>query len=162
MTKKKIILSVIVVILIVLIAFCLIYTRPRTLDSILNGKEITNLSAHISVKDIKMGKPTIDSWSIQGDLVDDEILSDLKALMRSCKYRTKLISLTKPTSVSGDNSAYSAYLHVILDDGSDFNIDYMGSIVTFDFPNGCITSATDKQIAAKLSEYIIPISETNE
>ena len=98
MTKKKIILTVIVVILIALVAFCLIYTRPQSLSSLLEDREITGISALVVEAKISNGKPYYDNWELQGDFVTNQTLDDLASLMKSSQYRTSLRTLLHPDS----------------------------------------------------------------
>ena len=90
MIKKKVVLLIIAVILAAAIVFCLIYTRSRTLDSILNGREITSISAIAIEGNVANGQSYLDTWKLEEEMVDEQVMANLLELMDSCKYRTSL------------------------------------------------------------------------
>ena len=162
MTKKKGVLSVIVLFLAALIAFCLIYTRPRTLNSMLDNREVTGLTAAHSLSYKFSLDDAWESYNLDPENCDAQVLSDLTEIMDSCKYRVKLISLTRPHSSSdstledGGNGNHVTLLFV-LSDGSILSVSYTGSKVLFSFDpqNGMIIAKpTSKGVNTKLAEYI--------
>ena len=90
MIKKKVVLLIIAVILAAAIVFCLIYTRPRTLDSILHGREITSISAIAIEGNVANGQSYQDTWKLEEEMVDEQVMANLLEPMDSCKYRTSL------------------------------------------------------------------------
>ena len=162
MIKKKIILTVVAVLLVALIAFCLIYTRPRTLDSMLDNREITGVTAAHALSYKFSLDDAWESYLLEEEDCDTQICSDLTEIVESCQYRTKLISLTHPGSYSdstienggnGDNVT----LRFTLSDGSVLTVSYTGSNAAFSFNDRdgfIITKPTDKDVNTALSEYI--------
>lgn len=153
MTKKKVFLIAIAVILAAAIAFCLIYTRPRTLDSILNGREITSISAIAIEGNVANGRAYQDTWKLEAEMVDEQVMADLLELMGSCKYRASLRTLLHPSSTE-IHGKHTVYLAAVLDDGTLLSIDYLGLNVIFDPDPYAVTTATDKAISETLSSYI--------
>ena len=154
MTRKKVVLTVIVVILIALVAFCLIYTRPKSLSSMLNDREITNISALVVEGKISNGTPYYDKWELQGDMITDQILKDLVSLMEHDSYRTSLRTLVHPDTYDLGSNSRTVHLGVMLEDGTHVTIIYSGSAVRFS-GDRYINALTDPSVCRSLAEYII-------
>lgn len=167
MTKKKVVLTVIALILIALIAFCLIYIRPRTLDSLLDGREITGLTAAHALSYKFSLDDAWETYLLDEENCNAQVLSDLTEIVGSCKYRTKLISLTHPHSSSDSTmenggNRDNVTLRFALSDNSFLSISYTGSKVLFSFDDQdgmIITKPTDKEVNTKLGEYISQFGE---
>ena len=160
--KKKAVTVIIVVLLVAVLLFCLIYTRPRTLESIIG--EGTPVSVFASTKTVTVdnGQIASDRWELTDEQeADPAICARIMELLGSTKYRLSLVSLTRPSVVSG-NSSDATIITLLFPNNQLASLDCMGSLVAINLHDKggfLLASVVDEGMLTELADYISQIGE---
>lgn len=160
--KKKVATIIIVILLVAALLFCLIYTRPRTLESIIGEGTPIRVIASTNAIAVSNGQIVDDRWDLTDQQEADPIICDkIMELLGSTKYRLSLVSLTRPNMVSGNGGGNTT---VILHFGESHfvSVNYLGSVVTInphDSSGFLVASVVDEGMLTELADYISQIGE---
>ena len=158
--KKKKARAVVVILLAAILLACLVYTRPKTLDQLMEGREITSLAAVTIQTSISYGRVQQDTWNLSHEQASPAVIADLREIMSTTRYRTSLRTLLQPSSFEREGDR-TVMLIMVLDDGSSLTIDYFGDeLVMFnhwDAPTRLFLCPLDKEICTRLSDHLMEI-----
>ena len=160
--KKKVVTIILAVLAVAALLFCLIYTRPRTLESIIGEETPTTVIASTNASAVANGQISSDRWELTDQQESDPaICARIMELLESTKYRLSLVSLTRPNMVSG-NGGGNTMLTLFFQDGYFVSLDCLGSVVAINLHDSrgfLVASAIDEEMLTELSGYIAQIGE---
>ena len=165
--KKKIFSLLFAVILILLILSAVLYTRPRTLHTLTDGKTAVSVFALTDRTNFQHGQPQTDRWSLTDEQeADPAVVGRIMELAGSIRYRRSLRSLFRPDYLEGDYRRLenNTDLFLIFEDGTHIQLNHLGTAAGFtgDGKGGFIlATVVNEEALAALSDYIIEIGEKN-
>ena len=160
--KKKVVTVIIVVLVVAALLFCLIYTRPRTLESIIGAETPTTVIASTNATAVADGQIISERWELTDQQeTDPAVCARIMELLGSTKYRLSLVSITRPSMVSG-NGGGNTIITLFFQNDHLVSLDCMGSVVAINLHDGTgflVASAIDEEMLTELSGYITQIGE---
>ena len=164
--KKKIFSLLFAVILILLILFAVLYTRPRTLLSLTGNPNPTpDFASTSSTTFFKDRDPQTDRWQLSREQLEDPaVRSEFMELAGSIQYRRSLRSLFRPNYLERDFQRIGTETSVNfkLPDGTYIRFDHLGTAVgiyRFGDEGYVLATVVNEEALAALSDYIIEIGE---
>jgi len=160
--KKKVVTIIIVILLVAALLFCLIYTRPRTLESIIGEGTPVSVIASTNAIAVSNGQIVGDRWKLADDQeTDPAVCARIMELLGSTKYRLSLVSLTRPSVVSG-NGGGNTTITLFFQDNYLVSLDCLGSLVAINLHDSTgflVSSVVDEGMLTELADYIAQIGE---
>ena len=155
MKKNRIILAVLVVLILLAILFC----WPKKLERLLGNQEIASFMGSTTVTSFSYGSTHHDIRTVESPLSEEDQIARLEEIMFSCRYRPMLKTLFQPNhfELNGDSSAY---LFLIMSDGSAVTVNYMGEDLVSLHSGGffsLILRPMDKEVSSRLAEFFTEI-----
>lgn len=157
--KKKLTLILVPLVLLLL----LWYTRPRSFEDLVDGREAVDLAAQATCPGVSGGAFHFNTWNISNSDHGNQAAAGVRELLASTHYRLRLrnlLPLPLPTSHNGPETAIQ--MVTILDDESTLLISFWGDEVIFSGDDmEIVTTAVDKTTADRIVSYMNEYAPAN-